>query len=175
VSKKDILLHVCCAPCAAPCCERLLDEGYGVTLFFSNSNIDSFSEYEKRLGEVRRLADIMNIFLELDEYDHSSWLDSVKGLEAEPEKGLRCTQCFNYNLKRSSVRAEALGIGSFATTLTVSPHKNSKTIFDAGSALPGFVPIDFKKNNGFARSMELSKKYNFYRQNYCGCEFSRDS
>ena len=173
MSRRQILLHVCCAPCAAPCCGRLLDEDFAVTLFFSNSNIDSPGEYEKRLAEVKRLSDIMNLPLETDDYDHNLWLDAVKGLESEPEKGRRCTQCFKYNLKRSSDRAGVLGIGSFATTLTVSPHKNSKVIFEAGSTFPGFVPLDFKKNNGFARSVELSKKYNFYRQNYCGCEFSR--
>lgn len=173
MSKEEILLHVCCAPCAAPCCERLLDEGRKVTLFFSNSNIDTGDEFEKRLGEIRRLADIMDVFLEVDGYEHGSWLDSVKGLENEPEKGRRCVQCFKYNLKRSAERASTLGIGSFATTLTVSPHKNSKTIFEAGSAFSGFAPLDFKKNNGFARSVELARKYNFYRQSYCGCEFSK--
>ncbi len=167
-----LLLHVCCAVCAAGCVERLLAEGRGVRLFFSNSNLDSRAEFERRLASVEQLAALTGLELEVDPYDHAGWLEAVAGLEREPEKGGRCPVCFGRALARTAKRAAELG-ASFATTLTVSPHKNSAVIFAAGAAFGAFEPIDFKKRNGFARSLALSAEYGFYRQNYCGCEFSR--
>ncbi|OGV38614.1 MAG: hypothetical protein A2020_03565 [Lentisphaerae bacterium GWF2_45_14] len=172
MSKRKILLHACCAPCAAPCCEKLLKENFDLTLFFSNSNISPFSEYEKRRNELERLAKLMGVPLEIDSYEHEDWLRAVAGLENEFEKGPRCTECFKHNLRRASEKAESLGIESFSTTLTISPHKDSTVIFKAASSYPCFIPFDFKKNNGFARSIELSRQFGLYRQGYCGCEFS---
>lgn len=172
VKNKRILLHVCCAPCAAPCVERLLTNGRDVSLYFSNSNINSEAEFEKRLSYVEKIAGIFGVALEIDPYRHDDWLEHVRGLENEPEKGLRCVKCFEWSLGRTARKAEECGIEYFATTLTVSPHKDSRVIFAAAGRCSGFEPWDFKKENGFQRSRELSREFALYRQNYCGCEFS---
>ena len=169
---RKILLHCCCAVCASSCIERLLDGGFAVTLFFSNSNIAPKEEYDRRLDAMRKLAGIAGLELIEDEYDHAAWRRAVSGLEAEPERGKRCPECFRYSLRRTSERAAALGIARFTTSLTVSPLKDSRTIFAVGSAFPGFEPIDFKKRDGYLRSGILAKEYGLYRQQYCGCEFS---
>ena len=169
---KKILLHVCCAPCATTCVERLLAAGRKVTLYFSNSNIDNETEFEKRLSCVEKLAGIFDVGLEIDSYRHEDWLEQVRGFENEPEKGLRCVKCFTWSMRRAAERAMVLGIENFTTTLPVSPHKISRMIFEAGSQHPGFEKWDFKKQDGFRRSIELSTRFDFYRQSYCGCEFS---
>jgi len=165
-------LHVCCAPCATACVERLLANDRDVSLYFSNSNINSKMEFEKRLSYVEKIAGIFDVGLEIDIYRHDDWLEHVRGLENEAEKGLRCVKCFDWSLRRTAQKAADAGIESFATSLTVSPHKNSRVIFEAGNQYPGFEVWDFKKENGFRRSRELSDKFDLYRQNYCGCEFS---
>ena len=167
-----ILLHCCCAVCASSCIERLLGEGFAVTLFFSNSNIAPQEEYDRRLDAMRKLAGITGLELIVDGYDHAAWRRAVAGLEAEPERGKRCPECFRYSLRRTSERAAALGIARFTTSLTVSPLKDSRTIFAVGSAFPGFEAIDFKKHDGYLRSGILAREYGLYRQKYCGCEFS---
>ncbi len=169
---KKILLHVCCAPCATICVERLLAKKRDVTLYFSNSNIDSKMEFEKRLSYVEKLAGIFAVNLEIDPYRHNDWLEQVRGLENEAEKGLRCVKCFGWSLRRTAQRAADSGIENFATTLTVSPHKISRLIFAAGNQYSGFEARDFKKQDGFRKSRELSDKFDLYRQNYCACEFS---
>ncbi len=172
--KKSILVHVCCAPCAAPSVKRVqLDDWEEVGIYFSNSNIFPQKEYEKRLLYVRELSKVMNVILEEDEYDHQQWLEHIKGYENEPEKGQRCIKCFEYNLSRTAEVADRYDFDAFTTTLTVSPHKISKIIFEIGSKYPKYVPYDFKKKNGFLESIQLSKEYGLYRQDYCGCEFSR--
>ncbi|MBN2298092.1 MAG: epoxyqueuosine reductase QueH [Deltaproteobacteria bacterium] len=169
---KKILLHTCCASCATYPVELLLSQNNEIILFFSNSNIFPETEYEKRLQSARHLSRELHLELIEDTYDHLSWLEHIKGLENEPERGRRCIKCFEYNLRRTALSAENLSIPCFTTTLTVSRHKPSRVIFEVGSHFPGFEPVDFKKNNGFSRSIELSRQYNLYRQNYCGCEFS---
>ncbi len=169
---KKILLHVCCAPCATACVERLLTNGRDVSLYFSNSNINNKMEFEKRLSYVEKIAGIFDVGLEVDPYQHDDWLEHIRGLEDEAEKGLRCTKCFDWSLRRTAEKAAGAGIECFATSLTVSPHKNSQVIFAAGKQYSGFEALDFKKENGFLRSRELSEKFALYRQNYCGCEFS---
>lgn len=171
-ARKTLLLHCCCAPCAAPSIERSLADDYQVTLYFANSNISPATEYALRLQEVRRLATLMEVLIEEDEYDHASWLDAIAGLENEPEKGRRCERCFEFSLARTHALAERKGFDHFATTLTLSPHKVSRIIFAIGNQFPRFVPLDFKKQNGYGRSLSLSSQFNLYRQNYCGCEFS---
>ena len=166
-----ILLHVCCAPCGGGCVERLLAEGRSVRLYYSNSNLASREEFDRRLDSVRLLARHFDVPLEIDAYDHASYLACVEGLENEPERGRRCARCFGFNLGRTALRAAELGV-NFATTLTVSPHKDSATIFAAGGAYPGFEAIDFKKHDGFARSNLIARELGFYRQRFCGCEFS---
>ena len=169
---KKVLLHVCCANCAAACVETLVAAEYEVALFFSNSNIDTEEEFDKRLLDARTLAMRTGLVLYEDPYLHDAWLQSIEGLEDEPEKGKRCQKCFEFNLMRVADKAGELGFPAFTTTLTVSPHKVSKVIFEIGQSLTGFLPIDFKKQDGFKRSLELSKKHDFYRQAYCGCEFA---
>jgi len=170
---KKVLLHVCCAPCSTAVIERLEEEGYALTLLFSNSNIHPTEEYEKRLAEARRFSEMRKLELLEDAYDHQAWLDHVKGYEQEPERGARCLKCFEFNLQRASIWAQKAGCGAFTTTLTVSRHKSSRDIFNIGSRFPKFLPMDFKKQDGYNRSLQISRELDLYRQDYCGCEFSR--
>ncbi len=172
---KKLLLHVCCAPCATTALERL-SEDFELVIDFYNPNIYSRDEYEKRGNELKKLVEQLGLKAQviIEDYDHSEFLDYVSGFEGEPEGGLRCALCYNQRLKRAKERAEELGCDYYATTLTLSPLKNSQMINILGrdgKAL--YLPTDFKKRDGFLRSTELSKKYNLYRQDYCGCEFSR--
>ena len=171
-----ILLHICCAPCGSASLERLLRENQEVTLFFSNSNIFPEEEFQKRLFYAEKLASHFGIKLIADSYEHERWLLRVKGLESEPEKGKRCTECFRFSLENSAGKAEELGMEKYTTTLTISPHKDSASIFesspDSDSFRSVFAGYDFKKKGGFARSIELSKELGLYRQKYCWCEFS---
>ena len=170
-----VLLHTCCGPCASACVPRLKEDGHEVSMFFSNSNIDTAGEYAKRLGAARRLADAEGVALAEDVYDHGAWLREVAaGYEAEPEKGARCARCFAYNLARTAAYAARHGYDAFATSLTVSPHKPSALVF-AASADPRFLKADFKKKDGFKLSLRKSAELGLYRQSWCGCEFSRRS
>jgi epoxyqueuosine reductase len=169
--KKRVLLHTCCANCAAASIEKLL-ESYDVGLYFCNSNIYPIEEFKMRCNDMKNYADINNIPIWIADYDHNDWLDFVKGFENEPEKGERCRLCFRYNLAKTAKLAEAENYDFFTTTLTISPHKISKVIFEEGNKYSNFLDIDFKKQDGFRRSLDLSKINNFYRQKYCGCEFS---
>lgn len=172
ISSTPLLLHTCCGPCASGCLPRLKDRE--TVLYFSNSNLCSHAEYEKRLKAAETLALAHHVELLTDPYDHDAWLASIHQLEhAEtyPEKGLRCRYCFAYSLGRTAEKAAELHM-NFATSLTVSPHKNSKLIFEIGSQYAHFEPLDFKKQNGFALSIAESKRLELYRQNFCGCEFS---
>lgn len=171
-AKRKILLHVCCGPCASHGV-RALQEEYEVTLFFSNSNISPREEYERRLEAARKLATICGALLVEDGYDHDAWLAHVKRMEGEPEGGKRCELCFAFNLAQAARYAREHGFDLFTTSLTVSPHKSSPTILRAGEAEGPFLKMDFKKKDGFKHSVELSKAYDLYRQDYCGCEFSR--
>lgn len=169
-----LLLHVCCAPCASACIERLFEDKKIPVLYYSNSNIATEEEYEKRLVCVRQLAEYHDLRLIVDPYDHAAWRKHVSrqtGWESCPEGGKRCALCFEWSLSRTAAEAERLGMG-FCTSLTVSPHKNSKMIFDIGGSWKHFEYYDFKKKDGFKRSIELSRRFGFYRQSFCGCEFS---
>ena len=171
---KDLLLHICCAPCGGGCVGRpeMIVPGRRVKLFFSNSNLDTEEEFERRLHEVRRLAEHFGLELAVDPYDHAAWRAAVAGFENEPEGGARCRRCFEYSLGRAAERAEKEGCG-FATTLTVSPRKSSKVLFEVGARWPDFEPVDFKKKDGYLRGVRFAAAQGYYRQNYCGCEFSR--
>ena len=167
------LLHICCAPCGGGCVERLKDEeNISPVLYYSNSNLCDAEEFERRLESVRVLAEKYGLRLEVDPYDHNSWLQAVAGFENEPERGARCAKCFAFNLERAAQFARKIE-AQFATTLTVSPLKSSQTIFAIGEDMPGFQPWDFKKKNGYKRSCEIAAELGFYRQNFCGCEFSK--
>lgn len=172
MSSDKILIHTCCAPCAAPSVERVKLDGHEVAFYFSNSNIYPETEYRKRLEYIHQLSRICEVIVEEDIYDHDAWLRHISGLEDEPEKGLRCQKCFEFNLSRTAQLAERNKYSHFTTTLTLSPHKISKIIFEIGSSFPRYVPYDFKKKNGFLRSVELANEWELYRQSYCGCEFS---
>lgn len=169
---RRILVHCCCGPCATSSVERLLDEGWQPVLFFSNSNIFPHEEFLKRYGELVKVACVHSLEVIMEEQDHESWLEYIKGHEDEPEGAGRCDLCFSYNLERAALKAQELGISHFCTTLTVSRFKNSSRIFAQGRRHEGFEEIDFKKKNGFSRSVQLSREMNLYRQSYCGCEFS---
>jgi predicted adenine nucleotide alpha hydrolase (AANH) superfamily ATPase len=173
IQNKKILLHVCCAPCASASIERLLRDNWGVTLFFSNSNIYPQEEFEKRFLYVQKLSRYYDVPVFAALYEHSKWLDCVQGLEHEPEQGARCAKCFEFNLGAAAAEARKMGIEAWTTSLTISPLKKSPQIFSCGANFPGFEAYDFKKQNGYARSIEIAKQLDLYRQNYCGCEFSK--
>jgi epoxyqueuosine reductase len=172
MTRPSLLLHICCGPCAGPAIERLQQE-HAVTGFFSNSNIAPRAEYDLRLAAARQLAAACDLRLEEDAYDHAAWLAFIRGLEAEPERGRRCERCFAFNLGRTAGFAAQHGYDAFTTTLTVSPHKDSAVIFRVGAACGPFLAEDFKKADGFRRSLELARLHGLYRQRDCGCEFSR--
>lgn len=172
IKPKKILVHCCCGPCSTSSLKLLLDDGYLPVLHYQNNNIYPETENDLRYENLKKVADYYKLELHRSPYNHSSWLEFVKGLENEPEHGKRCIKCFEYNLRAARQKADELGIELFTTTLTVSRFKNSKLIFDVGSAFEGFVPVDFKKNDGFAKSVIMAKEMNLYRQQYCGCEFS---
>ena len=169
---RGILLHICCGPCGTASLERLQKLG-PVTLFYSNSNIHPAAEYDQRLVEVRRLACVCGCELIVDEYSHDAWLKAIAGLEAEPERGARCLRCFEFSLGRAAELARKENFSGLTTTLTISPHKRSADIFAIGERLSDrFLDIDFKKGDGFRRSVHLAREYGMFRQTYCGCEFS---
>ncbi|MCF7855062.1 MAG: epoxyqueuosine reductase QueH [Candidatus Pacebacteria bacterium] len=174
MSIPSLLLHICCGPCASHAV-RVVKADYAVTGFFSNSNIHPRSEYDHRLSEARRLAELCDIPLVEDTYRHDEWLAAVSGLEKEPERGARCDACFRFNLARAATYANAHFFDLFTTTLTISPHKDSRKIFGIGHELGSFLEVDFKKKDGFRKSLQLSRHYELYRQSFCGCEFSRRS
>ena len=176
MSQKRLLLHICCAPDLTVAYERTCDE-YEVTGFFSNNCIEPRGEYFKRLEEVKKLADTMNMPLLEDEYDTEGFHRLVKGLEKEPEKGRRCRLCIKDRLMRTMDKTRSEGFDLFAATLTVSPRKDAGFINQTGAEIANkceieYLPSDFKKQDGFQRSVELSKKLGIYRQDYCGCCFS---
>jgi epoxyqueuosine reductase len=178
MEKIEILLHSCCAPCSAYPLEFLKKLDYRVTGFFSNSNIYPQDEYAKRLEAYKKLFNISGLDFTEDEYNPSEWSGSVgKGCEEEPERGKRCAMCIYARLKRAAAFAAGRGIEYFTTTLTISPYKDLKMIFDAGveaGRVSGvrFLKLDFGKKEGFNRSQKLAREHGFYIQNYCGCYFS---
>ncbi len=169
----SLLLHCCCGPCSTSSIERLRELGYEPTLFFGNSNIYPPDEAAKRFKALQVVADHFSLQIIHHPYNHDNWLDVVQGHEQDHEGGARCALCFAYNLREAAQAARDLGILYFTTTLTVSPHKNSPLIFKIGEDWDEFVAVDFKKKGGFQRSLELSRMLDLYRQDYCGCEFSK--
>ncbi len=183
MAKKKILLQSCCAPCSTAVIERLADT-YDITILYYNPNIYPEEEYLKRKNEEIKYIDILhktkpeiNIdFLDCD-YDNITFYDAVKGLENEREGGARCAVCFKVRLSKTAMLAKQHGFDLFGTTLTVSPHKNAELINMIGKSLEKecgveFLESNFKKQNGYKRSVELAKENDLYRQNYCGCEFA---
>lgn len=174
---QKILLHICCAPCSASVIPKLQKMGYEVVLFWYNPNIFPVEEYEKRLEEVEKWAEKnnLNLILKLDSYE--TWEKEIRGYEKEKEGGKRCDLCFKLRLTKTAQTAKENNIETFATTLTNSRYKNSEKIHLIANEVAQkynlkFLDQDWKKNNGEVLSNEISKKENFYRQKYCGCEFS---
>ena len=175
--RDTLLLHGCCAPCVTHC-YRLLEKDYNVTVYFYNSCIHPKEEYDKRLGAMQQLAEKWDIPLIAGPYRPDTWFQRVKGLEAEPEGGRRCTVCYRERLEETARTAAENSFHYFTTTLSISPHKNAADINTIGSRIAEqtgllFYRADFKKQNGFRESCRLSKQEGLYRQNYCGCTFSR--
>jgi len=178
MKKKSILVHSCCAPCSSFVFQKLLDDGYLPTLYFYNPNIHPIDEYNIRCNEIIKFAEKQDINLIIEEPDCENWIDKTKGMENEPEKGSRCSVCFEMRLKKTAEKSKELGFDIFTTVLTISPHKNSVVINKIGENIASdlditFLKEDFKKNDGFKKSVELSKTHGFYRQKYCGCLYSR--
>lgn len=185
VMRQPLLLHSCCGPCSTAVIERLIPD-YDITVFYYNPCITDFEEYEKRKANQIKFIEDYNIslggsarvnFLEGD-YEPLEYLTLVEGYENEPEGGARCTICFRQRLEKAAKIAASKGIALFGTTLTVSPHKNYPLISEIGKSAADkynieFLDMDFKKKAGFQRSIQLSKEYDLYRQNYCGCDFSK--
>lgn len=171
---KPLLLHVCCGPCATGCIDPILEMKREIILLFSNSNLDTAEEFQKRLDSVKIVAGHWNLELLVDEYRHGEWLKSVSEVphyREAPERGARCAACFAWQLGRAAKYAEQIGCG-FTTTLTVSPYKNTAMIHEAGSVFSSFEAWNFKKGEGYKRSLQYSAELGLYRQKYCGCEFS---
>lgn len=178
-SEKNVLVHACCAPCAAYSFEKLADNSINPVGFFYNPNIHPQDEYKRRLEELIKFMDVKKYRLIIEEDSEKSWFKAVKGFETEKEGGKRCEICFRFRLEKTAVFAKENNFDGFTTVLTISPHKNSKIINQIGKELEKkhniyFLEENFKKNEGFKKSLELSKQYNLYRQNYCGCVFSQN-
>lgn len=177
---KKLLLHCCCAPCSSATLE-MLSEYFEVTIYFYNPNIQPEEEFKKRYEEQKRL--IAEHFegkvpVILAPYEGEKFLEIAKGREHLPEKGQRCYLCYKQRMERTAAFAKENGFDFFTTSLSISPHKNADWINEIGLNLQnefgvGFLYSDFKKRNGYKRSIELSKIYNLYRQDYCGCIYSK--
>jgi len=176
-----LLLHSCCAPCSSYVISYL-SEFFDITIFYYNPNISPKEEYEKRKEEQIRLINEMptkNKVSILDcDYDNDLYEKTISGLEKEPEGGRRCYKCFMLRLDKTAKEAKDNNFDYFSTTLSVSPYKNSKVINEIGIELQDKYNIkwlysDFKKKDGYKKSILLSKEYNLYRQNYCGCKYSK--
>lgn len=174
---KEILLHSCCAPCSAAIIEWMLQHELRPVIFYCNPNIYPQEEYVIRKNELTRYAERLGLTVIEDEYSHESWLEAVRGLESEPERGSRCLQCFKYRLLRAAQKAKELGIDTFTTTLASSRWKSLPQICEAGqyaSELTGvhFDDRNWRKGGLQDRRNELLRENGFYNQLYCGCEFS---
>lgn len=176
-----LLLHSCCAPCSSYCLEYL-SKYFEITVLYYNPNISPEEEFRKRAEEQRRLISELPVknpvSLVIDDYDPSEFFNAVKGLENAPEGGERCFVCYHLRLERAARYAAEHGFDYFCSTLSISPLKNAQKLNEIGEELSEIykiqnLPNDFKKKGGYLRSIELSREYGLYRQNYCGCVFSK--
>lgn len=179
MARPKMLLHVCCAPCSTHVIQRLR-ESYDVTGFFYNPNIHPRDEYERRLDTASVYAKKIGLDLLEGEYNVEKWMTATKGLEDEPEGGARCAICYRLRLEETAKRARAGGYDYFATTLTISPRKKAEVINPLGMEMAArygvnFHTEDFKKKDGFKRSVEMSREHGLYRQDYCGCIYSKNN
>ena len=178
-SRPRLLLHACCGPCSSAVLEQL-SQFFEITVLYYNPNTWPEAEYRRRGQELERFvaaAHPLGVKVVEDHYDPQEFYSAVAGLEAEPERGGRCTVCYRMRMKEAARYAAAHGFDWFCTTLSISPHKDAARINAIGQELEAqygvrHLPNDFKKKNGYKRSLELSAEYGLYRQDYCGCEFS---
>lgn len=180
-NKKKILLHVCCAPCSSHVLQ-LLEEEYNITVFFYNPNITAEEEYIKRIEELKRFVDVApftkDVIIEEGTYDPDEFFAMSEGLENEPERGSRCYKCYEMRMRETALYAKEKGYDIFTTTLSISPHKNAAWLNEIGQRLSEEIGVeylysDFKKKDGYSNSIRLSKEYGLYRQDYCGCIYSK--
>ena len=178
-NRPKLLLHACCAPCSSYCIEYLC-RYFDLTIFYYNPNISSKQEFDKRYDEVKRLVREMSVDIDIvcPPYDSEEFLQAVKGYEDCKEGGDRCGICYAIRLKKACKYAEQNNFDFYCSTLSISPHKDEQRLNQIGAALckdkrVRHLPNDFKKKGGYLRSIELSKQYNLYRQNFCGCKFSQ--
>lgn len=175
--KEKLLLHTCCAPCSGFLSQQFLAD-FNLAIYFYNPNIYPEEEYQKRLQEAKDFFLEAGINFIAGDYEHQDWLKLVRGLEKEPEGGSRCRLCYQDRLSRTAQAAKVNHYDFFISALSISPHKDVQAVNNIGLDLARkleikFLAGDFKKNNGFQKAMAFSREHNFYRQNYCGCEFSR--
>ncbi len=175
-----LMLHSCCAPCSSYVIEYL-NPYFDITVLYYNPNISPVEEYEKRKAEqirfIKEFDSVNPVHICDCDYDGKKYEEAIKGLENEPEGGLRCVKCFYLRLEETAKTAKKLNFDYFCTTLSISPLKNAELLNKIGKNLSEkydikYLPSDFKKREGYKRSVELSKKYNLYRQNFCGCVYS---
>lgn len=177
--RPSLLLHACCAPCSSHTL-TVLEKYFSVTLYFCNPNIAPEEEFAFRFAELKRLVREMGLDIPVieEKYDPAPFYELAKGLEDLPERGERCRRCIAYRLRKAGAKARELGCDMFTTTLTISPHKDCTFINECGAQIQDecgvpYLFSDFKKHDGYKHSIELSRQYNLYRQNYCGCVFSK--
>ncbi len=177
--KPKLLLHACCAPCSSHTL-WYLNEYFNITVYFFNPNIAPEEEYEYRKNELKRLIKEMKLSVEMidEDYDPAPFYELSKGLETLPERGERCRKCIGYRLDKAGDMAKKLGADYFTTTLTISPHKDCQFINEYGAKVSErcgvpYLFSDFKKHEGYKHSIELSRQYSLYRQDYCGCVYSK--
>lgn len=178
---KSLLLHACCAPCSSYCMEYMHTE-FNLTVFYYNPNIDDPREYQLRVEEEKRLIASMPFKNEVKfiegKYEPEKFREISKGHEADKEGGERCYACYELRLREAARIASEYGFDYFTTALSISPMKNANILCEIGERVGAeygvkYLPTDFKKKNGYKRSTELSKEYDLYRQNYCGCSYSK--
>ena len=175
-TRKKLLLHSCCAPCSSGVLEELI-KLFDVTVFFYNPNINTKEEYDKRANHQKKLCDTLGVNCIITNYSPGNFSTATIGREKDKEGGERCTLCFQIRLQQTALYAKENGFDIFTTTLSVSPYKNAFLLNEIGNKISGennieYLEANFKKNNGYLKSIENSKKFNLYRQKYCGCAFS---
>ena len=178
-SRPKLLLHACCGPCSSYVVEYL-SKYFDITIYYYNPNIYPKEEYTRRLNELKKFMGIFNNNIKIIEeiYNEEDYNSAVKNLEHLGEKSIRCYNCYEFRMDKAAKYAKENNYDYFTTTLSISPHKNSKWINEIGSILEQkynikYLYSDFKKKEGYKRSLELSKEYNLYRQDYCGCKYSK--
>lgn len=177
--KPKLLFHICCAPCSG-LLSRQLRENYDISVYFDNPNIWPLEEFHKRAQEAEKFFSAEGAEFILADWNHDQWLELTRGLEQEPERGKRCKLCYHYRLEQAVQYAAANGFDCFTTSLSFSPYKDQRTILNLGRALGKkyqikFIDIDFRADDNWRRARDFSNEQDFYRQKYCGCEFSMNN